>query len=110
MINKMKYTFSSIAILLVVSLFLTNCRHNPDDIYQSTGVITGPDYRMCACCGGYFITIDTNTYDFDTVPSNSGINLQQDTFPIDVELDWQMNTVTACTGRIVINRIKRLNN
>lgn len=85
------------------------CCHKEDvSNYKSNGKILGPDPRMCACCGGYYIQIDTITYEFDALPDNSNINLQVESFPISVKLDWQLANVAACPDiRIIIQRIKK---
>jgi hypothetical protein len=75
--------------LIILSLsigVISSCEK--EERYQSSGVITGPDMRFCACCGGYFIEIEDSNYNFETLPSSSGIDLLKDTFPINVNLDW----------------------
>ena len=82
--------------------------HKDNDDYKSKGKILGPDFTMCICCGGYYIQIDTLTYEFDALPNNASINLQKDTFPIFVKLDWQLSPKTACpNNRITIQRITK---
>jgi hypothetical protein len=85
-------------LLLVVFLIigLVGCKKPTTSDYQSTGIITGVDARMCACCGGYYIQIDNVTYEFDTLPAGSNIDLQNATYPIAVKLDWQLSTKPAC--------------
>jgi hypothetical protein len=78
--------------------------------YKSIGTITGQDYRMCPspCCGGWFIKIDSLTYEFDSLPSNSNINLEKETFPLVVKLDWQLSDTLGCPNkRITIQRIAK---
>ncbi len=75
---------------------------------NSTGVITGPDLRMCICCGGWYIQIDQTTFEFDSLPLNSNIILQKDPFPIAVQLDWQLSDVSGCPDkRIIIHKITK---
>lgn len=82
------------------------CSHEIIKDYQSNGKITGPDIRMCACCGGWYIQIDNLTYEFDSLPVNSNIDLQKETFPVLVKLDWQLSDKGACPDkRITIQRI-----
>ena len=86
---------------------LTLCQKSKDD-YKSKGIILGPDLRMCACCGGWYINIDTAKYEFDSLPKNTNIDLQKDTFPINVKLDWQLSNNLPCPGkRIIISRINK---
>jgi hypothetical protein len=80
---------------------------------MSMGKITGPDPRMCPspCCGGWFIQIDGLTYEFDSIPANSDIDLQKDPFPILVKLDWKLSDKLSCPDkRIIIQRIKKNTN
>ena len=87
-------------IVLVVIIILTGfvCCHKEvnNSGYQSEGLISGPDLRACACCGGYYVQIDKTTYEFDSLPPNSDINLQKDTFPILIKLNWQISQKTPC--------------
>jgi hypothetical protein len=97
-------------IVGICSLYisLTFCHKEHYTAYASSGIITGPDIRMCACCGGWFIQIDSTTYEFNALPDNSKINLETEIFPIYVKLDWQLSTAGACTAnKIIITRIKK---
>jgi hypothetical protein len=94
------------AITMMIFGFI--CCHKEDNNgYQSHGKITGPDIRMCACCGGWYIEIDSTTYEFDSLPDKT-INLQKDTFPIFVKLNWQLSGKIACPSkRIIIQKIAK---
>lgn len=75
---------------------------------NSVGIITGPDLRMCACCGGWYIRIDGIDYEFDTMPVDSKIDLQNEKFPITVMVDWQLSNSSACPDkRIIIQKIAK---
>ncbi len=77
-------------------------------ILNSIGIITGPDLRMCACCGGWYILIDGINYAFDTLPADSKIELQNEKFPVTVRIDWQLSDLSACPDkRIVIQKATR---
>jgi hypothetical protein len=97
-------------LVIMVSVLLTGfslCHRESDD-FMSRGTITGPDLRDCACCGGWYIQIDTVVYQFDTLPQNSGIDLGKETFPLKVKLDWQLSELSACPNkRIDIQRIAK---
>jgi hypothetical protein len=97
-----------IVVICTVLVTFLCCQKEDSHIYKSDGLITGPDIRMCACCGGYYIQIDSITYEFDTLPDNSGIDLQSTSFPLNVKLDWQLSDKVACPAtRITISRIKK---
>ena len=82
--------------------------HKENVNYMSEGTILGPDIRMCACCGGWFIKIDSTTYEFDSLPANSGIDLGKENFPLKVKLDWKLAERAACPDlRIDIQRITK---
>ena len=93
-----------LGVFLIIGLVV--CQKPTTSDFQSTGIITGVDLKMCACCGGYYIQIDNVTYEFDTLPAGSNIDLQNATYPIPVKLDWQLSTKTACPNvRIDILKI-----
>ncbi|HSP87344.1 MAG TPA: hypothetical protein VLN45_04375 [Ignavibacteriaceae bacterium] len=66
------------------------------DEFLDDGVITGVDIRECACCGGYFIDIEDNTYRFYELPANSNIDLSNADFPIHVKIYWKVDE--TCLG------------
>ena len=97
-----------IAAFIFVLIFCMSCSME-EDSYKSTGVITGADDRECACCGGYFIEIDRNTYRFFNIPPNSNLKLDNPVFPIYVKLDWNPDP-NACLGdEIIVTRIAKQN-
>jgi len=90
------------AFLLI--LFSLNIGCNDDDeTFDSTGVITGFDATLCACCGGWIIEID-----IDGDPKNYRINSIPDTFvieeddlPIEVKFNYSIESI--CTTTVFIN-------
>jgi hypothetical protein len=82
-INKMKKIFLISYLLL---LGILSCSTEADE-FMDEGTITGHDIRECACCGGYYIEIGTNTYRFYELPPNTNFNLDNPNFPIFVKLD-----------------------
>jgi hypothetical protein len=94
--------------IIIIILLLVACTKENND-FKSSGTITGVDYRMCACCGGWFINIDNAIYLFDSLPKDSNIDLASETFPLDVKLDWQLIS-NSCSGfsRISVLRIKKI--
>jgi hypothetical protein len=101
----MKPKYGAAILILAFSMIL--CQKGTDN-YRSEGIILGPDFRDCACCGGWYIKIDTTEYEFDTLPQNTDIDLQGDPFPINVKLDWQLSSRIPCPDKwVVITRIKK---
>jgi len=93
-------------LLICIIILGFICCNQDNSNFSSKGIITGPDIRMCACCGGWYIQIDSVTYEFDTLPVNSDIDLQKETFPFFVKLDWQLSDKGACPDkRITVQRI-----
>jgi len=97
-----------ISVLILLFTFgLTLCLKEAEN-YKSRGTILGPDIRDCACCGGWYINIDTAEYEFDILPENTNIDLAKDKFPINVKLDWQLSNRLPCPYKWVnISRITR---
>ena len=94
-------------LIIVIAFGLICCQKEPDNDFQSNGKIIGPDLGMCICCGGWHIVIDGVTYNFDSIPGNSDINLQKESFPVFVKLDWQLAGTSGCPGWITIQRIQK---
>jgi hypothetical protein len=84
--------------VVVLLIFLFCCQRND---YRSEGTILGYDARMCACCGGWFIKIDTTTYEFESLPAGSKIDLQNETFPFNVKLDWLLSDRAPCPDKFI---------
>jgi len=109
---KMNYkTLLGFCLIIFGFLFCQKQKENTDNYnYKSIGTITGQDVRMCPspCCSGWFINIDSLTYEFDTLPTNSNINLEKETFPFIVKLDWLLsNTIECPNKRITIQKIAK---
>lgn len=98
--------------LLCLVFILSACKKNDASPYQSKGVITGYDERMCAMCGGLFITIENDTtknapprYNINSDLPQLGIAATK--FPINVSLNW--NHDTSPLGRysyIIVTKIR----
>jgi len=73
------------------------CCCEKDRNHLSTGTITGPDLRECVCCGGWYILIGNSEYRFYELPEESKIDLQDESFPLRVKLDWKKDP-GACIG------------
>jgi hypothetical protein len=99
----MKKLFMWIAVFALIGI--VTCKKEVAS-FQSHGSITGQDYRMCACCGGWLITIDNKQYQFAKLPDNSSIDLNTEKFPLTVKLDWELNS-TGCPNTITIFRIAK---
>lgn len=94
-------------LIVIVCFLLTILVGCSKEESMDYGQITGPDMSLCFCCGGWFINIDGNTYRFFDIPENSNLDIENETFPINVRLDWN-NDENQCMGdEIVISAIKK---
>ena len=87
-------------------LTATSCTDEELVCYKSEGILLGLDAKACACCGGWLITIDRQTYNFQ-MPSNSGISAENDTFPLNVKVNWDFLDDGACGNWITASKIKK---
>jgi len=98
-----------LGIPLLVSLCLITCTYENigSEKFQSTGIITGHDLRLCPspCCGGWDITMENQFYTFGALPSNSGIDLEKEKFPLKVKLNWRVDSI--CWNHIEIVKITK---
>lgn len=93
------------AITLILMLMSSGCEK--EDIWMDNGTITGPDYRKCMCCGGWFVNIKKEHYRFYILPKGSNLDLYTESYPIEVQLNWEIDT-TGCMGdEIIIKEIKK---
>lgn len=88
-------------LFTVFVVFVLLCCQKDQLKYQSEGLILGPDIRMCACCGGWLITIDTITYRFNALPEKASVDLQKVTYPLKVLLNWSLSDKPACSENLI---------
>ena len=100
-----------ITVICLVFILLA-CKKSNVTPYSSMGTITGYDPRMCAVCGGLFITIKNDTtknappfYDINSDLQQLGIDPKAK-FPINVTLDWKRDTTMPESNYIIVSRIK----
>ena len=98
-------------LLIVIATIFPSCKKSSKTTsYMNTGEITGPDYGMTYCSGGYFIKVDgvSGPIRFNTLPASSGIDLTTSTFPINVKLNWHYQTTPDPCGIIVVDAIAKV--
>jgi hypothetical protein len=96
-----------LTITLLILSFISCDKDNKDNTEELNGKITGYDMRKCMCCGGFYIDIKDSTYRFDSIPTNSGINLTIDTFPIKVNVAFHKKNPQCLGDEIIIDRMKK---
>jgi hypothetical protein len=110
------------AILILLTFFTISCNKSevvetkPATVYEATGTITGQDMSLCACCGGWIITIDNFVqstmnppirHRFYNLPASSTINLATATLPLNVKFNWtDSNICGGQNGVIIIDEIE----
>lgn len=104
--------------ILCLGLILIGCKKNNETSYNSIGVITGYDLRLCPSpmCGGLEITINNDTakqpppfYHINSTLSQLGIS-ESTKFPINVNFNYKPDTgFYANYNYIIITQLKVLN-
>jgi hypothetical protein len=74
---------------------------------MNNAIIVGEDLRTCPCCGGLKLTFNnaTNFKLIDTTIAQLGFAVT-DTFPINVKIDWKIDTTNVC-NYIIITKIEK---
>jgi hypothetical protein len=75
--------------------------------HQSEGSINGLNQGACMCCGGWMININNKQYEFLSLPANSTINLNNETFPLKVVVDWKLVPAGCYPNLITLESIKK---
>lgn len=91
--------------LIIILLLLTGisgCRKNNVTTYSDSGILTGFDARLCACCGGVFLeSDDTKTYHIESLPGMTNEDFGKLVFPKRIKYNKSFNR--DCSGIIYIN-------
>ena len=106
----MKNFILILAIILGAITFFSACCEDHDDdpgYCSEEGIILGIDYRECACCGGWFIEINSDTLRALDLPQEFQENLNEDEFPLPVYLEWSPDETPCLGDEIEIDCIRR---
>ncbi len=101
-----RFTKFLFAFTFLLIFFSTGCKE--EKVWMDQGTITGADYRKCMCCGGWFIKIKEDQYRFYQLPDNSGIDLQEEKFPLEVHVNWKKDTAACLGDEIIVLEIGKL--
>lgn len=89
------------AALCASVMLLASCSpgSDPDDqgFRWNRAVVTGEDWRMCPCCGGWFVTIGEARYRIGNMPEGSTLDLRTEKLPLNVRIKWRKDP-TPCMG------------
>ena len=100
-----KYHFFFPVLFVVGALLFSACEEDEptkDSGYCNTEAsLIGPDYRLCACCGGWFIQIEGETYRALTLPEEFTNSLALYSLPLDIYVEWSP-VETPCLGDEII--------
>ena len=91
--KKILFTF-----LVLFSMFFSACEEQ--STFESEGLITGYDLSMCACCGGYIIVIDGETYRIWEFIDEA--NFVFDDLPQPINLNWSFRVPSCASDYIVV--------
>lgn len=83
------YAMKKYCIVFLFALALTTIACNKNNNTLEDATITQRDFTYCACCGGFFIEIAGVQRRFETLPSNSTIDLETSILPLAVKVRWQ---------------------
>ncbi|CAN5591250.1 hypothetical protein BH10BAC2_BH10BAC2_20910 [soil metagenome] len=100
-----KITFLILACTIIVTACTKNTGHQATtniaiNAVNSEGTITGMDGRKCACCWGWLIEIDGKQYKFDKIPESSSFNLNNISYPANVNIKWK-DAEGDCSGKLI---------
>ncbi|MBC8343337.1 MAG: hypothetical protein ISR55_05800 [Bacteroidetes bacterium] len=91
----MKTHIKIIAFFILYILIAVSCSKDKPVVFD--GVISGPDMRKSVCCGGWFIEVEGETFRFLAVPDDCNIDLNQESFPLQVGVNW-IKEAESCPG------------
>ncbi|MEM7373152.1 MAG: hypothetical protein AAF587_31300 [Bacteroidota bacterium] len=99
------------AFLLTSMLSFTSCQQleNVEESLLDEGTILKPDYRLCACCGGWFIEIGDETYRMTVLPPESALDLSSGQYPVEVLLRWRKPLAPCLGDEINVSEIRSKN-
>ena len=112
----MKTTLITILVFIIFVATTISCRkqdcNKPQPNTLTNAIITGVDFRRCACCGGLMITFTNDSipysaafYDIKDLPSSAGIS-EQSTFPIKVKVAYS-KVSQSCGNFVNITTLER---
>ncbi|MEM7375109.1 MAG: hypothetical protein AAF587_41325 [Bacteroidota bacterium] len=106
--QKTHFTITFIAMLMASMLGFTSCQQieSIEDTLLEEGRIIGQDYRLCACCGGWFIDIGDETYRIPVMPADAELDLSRDQLPMDVLLRWSAPLDPCLGDEIKVSEIR----
>jgi hypothetical protein len=77
------------SLVIVGFIFLISCSKSITRL-EMDGMLTGPDYSLCPCCGGVILTLQNFTGDFriDSLPLMSVQKLYSLDFPKRIQFNY----------------------
>ncbi|MEO1260039.1 MAG: hypothetical protein AAFZ15_14695 [Bacteroidota bacterium] len=100
-----KYNLVLFVLFVVGGILLTACKDDEPAVKKSDctteASLIGMDARRCACCGGWFIQIESETYRALTLPEEFTNTLALYSLPMDIYVDWSPET-TPCLGDEIV--------
>jgi hypothetical protein len=95
---------SILVMFIGFSLLAAGCKKKNTEIqYNATGVLTGVDLALCACCGGIILKndVDGKSYRIESLPGLSAQQLNNLNFP--VKIKYNATVSRDCAGIVYLN-------
>lgn len=103
---KQLFSIAFLAVLLFMSFTQLSCKEDNKESLPSNASILGYDQRMCPCCGGWVIQIDSvpgpnegASFLANNFPAGFDLG-DTPVFPIRVQLEFQIDT-GGCNGTFI---------
>ena len=92
-------------------LLIVRCSNDDRNDYEHRGVLEGVDPTFCGCCGGWIIQIDglEGNFRIENVPDKSDVDLQNDTFPMNVKLNYELDRECGGIEYLTVIKIEKVN-
>lgn len=97
-----------IAFFFLTFILLTSCTSELTPPFTNTGKIIGYDYRLCACCGGFFVEIEGDTLRSQVWPQGFNLDPRKEGFPLEVRLVWEPEADPCLGDEIEVYSMERL--
>ena len=80
-------------LILTLSLVYSSCSNQSSQHSDLTNaVVTHGDPRLCPCCGGYFIDVDTNHYRTYSFPGGQISDADLSHLPLNIAMRYHIPT------------------
>ena len=103
---------NKLLLILLLFAFVAACKKDSSNIYQSQGILLGPDLGACPICGGMKVEIKNDTaknhpafYRTNTDLGKLGLT-QALNYPVNISLNWYHNSASPGDTYIIVTKLK----